>query len=321
VAPRIGMTAEISTSRRAEGFRPSVSAVVPTRDRPALLLRALEAIRRQRYGGEIECVVVFDQADEAILPLDTVPHMTIRTISNTRSPGLAGARNTGILAAHGDLVAFCDDDDEWLPNKLAVQTDLMRSTAAVTVSSGICIRHGRQEHARVPPADAVTFRDLLRSRRMELHPSTIVVEREALLSRIGLIDEAIPGSYAEDYEWLLRAAHVQPIAAVCAPLTRVHWHESSFFAARWEVIVSALTYLLERYPEFASERAGLARICGQLAFASAGCDRPSDALRWAGRALRLSPFQPRAYLALAVSLGIATPDQVLRLARVFGRGV
>lgn len=315
------MTSQMGTSRRAARPHPSVSVVVPTRDRSTLLLRALTAIRAQQYAGDVECIVVFDQAEEFLPPFDAGGRLEVRAISNARTPGLAGARNTGILAADGELVAFCDDDDEWLSDKLAVQTDLMRRRAATTVSSGIYVRFGSREHVRVPHACTITFRDLLRSRRMELHPSTIVVAREALLGGIGLVDEAIPGSYGEDYEWLLRAARVEPIAAVRAPLARIHWHESSFFATRWETIVSALTYLLERYPEFESERAGLARICGQLAFASAGCDRRSDARTWARRALRLSPFQPRAYLALAVSVGALNPDQALRLAHTFGRGI
>jgi glycosyltransferase involved in cell wall biosynthesis len=311
----------VSAPQRAEPALPSVSVVIATRDRPALLLRALEAVRGQRYEGDIECIVVFDQVPALLPAFDDEPHVTIRAISNARSPGLAGAKNTGILAAKGDLVAFCDDDDEWLSGKLPAQVDLMRTTGAATATCGIRVRYGRREHTRLPPAEVITFRDLLRRRRTEIHPSTIVVDRKALLESIGLIDEAIPGSYAEDYEWLLRAARLERIVAARAPLARIHWHETSFFAGRWETIVSALTYLLDRYPEFGSERAGLARIFGQLAFASAGCDRPSDARRWARRALRLSPFQPRAYLALAVSAHLVDADRLLRLARTFGRGI
>jgi glycosyltransferase involved in cell wall biosynthesis len=300
---------------------PSVSVVVPTRDRPALLIRALESIRAQHYDGAIESIVVFDQAPVRLPAVDSSPHRTIRVLSNARTPGLAGARNTGILGAHGELVAFCDDDDEWLPDKLAAQVNLMTAAAAKTVSCGIKISYGGREVVRLPRADTVTFHDLLRARHTELHPSTIVVDRTSLLEEIGLVDEAIPGSYAEDYEWLLRAARVGAIAAVRAPLAHIYWHEASFFTARWETIVSALTYLLERYPEFANERAGFSRICGQLAFASAGCKRPEDARRWARRALRLSPFQPRAYLALAVSARLLSADRVLRVAQTFGRGI
>jgi glycosyltransferase involved in cell wall biosynthesis len=306
---------------QTNGVPPSVSVVVPTRDRPALLARALESIHRQRYEGEVDVVVVFDQAEPSLPALDFGSQMTIRAMANSRTPGLAGARNTGIAATDGELVAFCDDDDEWLPEKLAAQVALMRSTGATTVSSGIAVRYGRREIVRVSSSEEVAFRDLLRSRRMELHPSTMLVDRRVLLEDIGLVDEAIPGSYAEDYEWLLRAARAGPIAVVRQPLARIHWHESSFFATRWETIVSALTYLLDRYPEFASDRSGLSRICGQLAFASAGCDRRADARTWARRALRLNPLQPRAYLALAVSSRLVTADQVLRLARVFGRGI
>jgi glycosyltransferase involved in cell wall biosynthesis len=299
----------------------SVSVVVPTRDRPELLRRALESIAAQRYDGRLELIVVFDQAEPNIPPLKGRDNVTIRGLSNTRAPGLAGARNTGILAAQGDLVAFCDDDDEWLPGKLRAQVALMEESGAMTVSSGIRVRYRRREIERLPSGRTIAFRDLLRSRRMELHPSTIVVNREALIGTIGLVDEAIPGSYAEDYEWLLRAARVESIAAVHAPLARIHWHDSSFFAARWDTIASALTYLLDRYPEFQLERAGLARLYGQLAFAYAGCHRRSDARTWARRALRLSPLQPRAYLALAVSVGVVDPDRVLRIAHTFGRGI
>jgi hypothetical protein len=155
---------------------------------------------------------------------------------------------------------------------------------------------------------------------MEIAPSTILVRREAF-QEIGLIDEEIPGSYAEDYEWLLRAARVSPLVAVPAPLARIHWHDSSYFVGQWEMIIDALTYLLDRYPEFRTERVGQSRIFGQLAFASAGCGRRSEAVAWAQRALRLSPVQPRAYLALAVAAGLARADSVLRVARTFGKGI
>ena len=93
---------------------PSIGVVVPTRNRPGLLRRTLAAIAAQDYPGPVSTVVVYDQSTpEAGLPAS-------RVLTNSRTPGLAGARNTGILALDTDgldteLVAFCDDDDEWAP--------------------------------------------------------------------------------------------------------------------------------------------------------------------------------------------------------------
>ena len=99
---------------------PSVSVVVPTRDRPELLRAALGAILDQDYPGAIEVIVVYDHSRAGSVARNGAqPKRRVRVISNSRTPGLAGARNTGILAATGELVAFCDDDDEWLPGKLA----------------------------------------------------------------------------------------------------------------------------------------------------------------------------------------------------------
>ena len=300
---------------------PRVSVVIPTRDRPELLRVAVQAVLAQDYAGEIECLVVFDRTAPALPEVPTGPRRTLRALVNERSPGLAGTRNTGILAADGDLVAFCDDDDEWLPGKLRLQAAKLRERGATTVSCGIVVQYRDRAVERLPPRDVIAFEDLLRSRRMELHPSTYLVERDALLGSIGLVDEDIPGSYAEDYEWLLRAARAGVVAAVQAPLVRVLWHDSSFFTARWETIIPALRYLLERHPEFRRDRAGLARIYGQLAFAHAATGRAREARRWARRTLRLNPRQPRGYLALLVSSGLVAADDVLRGLHRFGRGV
>jgi glycosyltransferase involved in cell wall biosynthesis len=310
----------MTSAQTHQRSQPSVSVVIPTRDRPGLLHRAVEAIRAQRYDGDVEVITVFDQSHVHLAGFGDLTDVTIRGMTNSRSPGLAGARNTGILAARGDLVGFCDDDDEWLAGKLAAQVELLQKTGAATASCGIYVEYHRRQIPRVAQSETVTLRDLLRSRRMDIAPSTILVRRDAF-QEIGLIDEEIPGSYAEDYEWLLRAARVSPIVVVREPLARVHWHDSSYFVGQWETIISALSYLLERYPEFRSDRVGLSRIFGQIAFASASCGRRADALEWAARALRLSPAQPRAYLALAVAGGIAKADSVLRVTRTFGRGI
>jgi glycosyltransferase involved in cell wall biosynthesis len=302
---------------------PAISVVVPTRDRPELLRRSVQSILGQRYEGEIECVVVFDQSDPVDIGVASSHGRRVRAIRNTeRTPGLAGARNAGVLAAGGELVAFCDDDDDWLLDKLQLQVELLQSNPGIPmVACGIYVVYQGREIPRVPDQSPVTFRHLLRDRVMEVNPCTILVDRTVLLERIGLVDEMIPGGYGEDYEWLLRAAQLAPVPVVPRPLVRIHWHGSSLFAERWHTIISALQYLLDKYPEFREDRHGLARIQGQIAFAHAAAGQRRQARRWAGRTLWRNWRERRAYLALAMSAGVLRADTVMRLARAAGRGI
>jgi glycosyltransferase involved in cell wall biosynthesis len=301
--------------------QPAITAVVPTRDRPELLRAALDAIAAQDYPGPIETIVVYDQSEPPASLAAAGPRRTVRVLRNTRTPGLAGARNTGIRAATGDLVGFCDDDDEWLPGKLTAQVAALDATGAELTCCGIRIRYDGRDTDRSLPLERVPLAALLRDRLTELHPSTFLIRRAALLDGIGLVDEEIPGSYAEDYEFLLRAARRAPLANVPAPHTLVRWHRRSYFAQRWEMISDALQWLLDRYPEFATEPRGAARVTGQIAFARAATGDRRGAVRWAWRTLAHNPREPRAYLALAVASRVVRPDRVLRALHRRGRGI
>lgn len=301
---------------------PSVSVVLPTRERPELLRRAIESIVGQDYPGPIECLVVFDQC-----PVDrsierSAPGRTVRAMANERSAGLAGTRNTGILAATGALVAFCDDDDEWMPAKLARQADALAAHPdAAVVVTGVRIAYRGRLVDRIPRATRLPHAAFLRGRVAEAHPSSIVVDRNALITEIGLVDERIPGSYGEDYEWLLRAARHSPLAVVPEPLILVRWNRQSWFSDRWETITEALAYLLEKHPEFASDPAGLAYMYGRTAFAHAAAGNGKAARSWAKRALALRRFEARPYLAILVSTGLVPAARLVDVAHRFGRGI
>ncbi|QGN49361.1 glycosyltransferase [Micromonospora sp. WMMD558] len=302
---------------------PSVSAVVPTRDRPELLRSAVRAILDQDYPGDVEVVVVYDRSEpDPTLAELSRPGRPVRVVRNERTPGLAGARNTGTLAATGELIAFCDDDDEWLPGKLRAQVDALAAVpGAEFVSCGIRVSYDGHTVDRSLPRDRVTLADLLRDRMTELHPSTFVIRAAALRDGFGLVDEEIPGSYAEDYEFLLRAARSAPLVNLRTPYVLVRWHKRSYFAQRWDTISEALQWLLERYPEFGTQPAGEARVTGQIAFARAASGDRQGALRWARRTIRRNPREPRAYLALAVAGRVVRADAVLRTLHKRGRGI
>ncbi len=299
---------------------PTVTAIIPTRNRPKLMRRALQRVLEQRYPGAIECLVVFDQQTPELPELDVPPDRSVRGIPNTRTPGLAGSRNSGALEAQGTLLAFCDDDDEWMRDKIRLQVDALRQHPdASAATCGITVVTGRRTVPRVPPAELVSLEHFTTSRRMEVHSSTLMMERSRFLGDIGPIDESIPGSYGEDYDWILRAAAAGPLVAVQRPLVRVHW-QTSYFSDRWAMIIPALHYQLEKHPELAREPRNLARMYGRLAFAHAALGQSSEARAWATRSLRLDWRQPRGYLSYLVTLGV--PARLIqRMVNATGRGV
>jgi glycosyltransferase involved in cell wall biosynthesis len=101
----------------------TVTAVIPTRDRPQLVLRAVRSALAQTYK-ELEVIVVVDGPDAVTSDaLATIVDDRLRVIVLPQSQGAQIARNTGIEAAHGDWIALLDDDDEWLPEKTELQID------------------------------------------------------------------------------------------------------------------------------------------------------------------------------------------------------
>lgn len=102
---------------------PLVSAVIPTRNRSHLVVRAVRSALEQTYR-DLEVITVIDGADQSTVDaLAAVADRRLRVIQLPSSVGGAEARNVGITAASGFWIALLDDDDEWLPRKIERQLE------------------------------------------------------------------------------------------------------------------------------------------------------------------------------------------------------
>ena len=111
-----------------------VSVIIPTLDRPKLLLRAIDSVLRQTYQ-DIELIVVVDRPDpDTISAVRSRDDPRLQLLVNPHPSTAAGARNAGADHATGEWVAFLDDDDEWLPNKLERQIAFASGRAPALVS-------------------------------------------------------------------------------------------------------------------------------------------------------------------------------------------
>jgi glycosyltransferase involved in cell wall biosynthesis len=105
---------------------PQVSVVIPTRLRPALVLRAVRTALGQTLP-DIEVIVVLDGPDPATrAALTGVDDDRLRVVGSPVPAGAPAARNLGVQHARAEWTALLDDDDEWLPAKLATQLALAR---------------------------------------------------------------------------------------------------------------------------------------------------------------------------------------------------
>jgi glycosyltransferase involved in cell wall biosynthesis len=298
---------------------PSVGVVIPTRNRPGPLRQAIASVLAQDYPGHIQVVVVFDgtPADQTLADGDRV-----LVIGNDRTPGLAGARNCGILATQSEYVAFCDDDDRWRPDKLRAQVTAMRASAGAEFSScGIVVQFEGKSTDRLAGTAQVTHQDLIRSRMVMVHSSTYLASRAALVDGIGLVDESIPGGQNEDWDLALRAAARRPIVNVDQPLVEVAWDSGSHYETQWLTKAEGLLWMLEHHRDLVQSQAGAARVYAQLAFAYACLGNRSESYRWIGRALRHNWLEPRVPFAAAVAAGVVSGDRVLRTLHARGRGI
>ncbi|HEX4824089.1 MAG TPA: glycosyltransferase family 2 protein [Candidatus Polarisedimenticolaceae bacterium] len=178
-----------------------ISVLVPTYKRPEKLARCLAAIAGQTYG-DVEAVVVNDGGPsmrDVVAAMDGKLRVVLHEAKQNR--GHFACRNVALDLAHGDLIAFCDDDDTYAPDHLA---SLAPAIAHADLAySGVTIR-ATHEGGRVTmlpfshPFDAA----LLRKTNF-IVPSSVLYRRR-LHERLGPFDEAA-GPYW-DWDWVLRVS-------------------------------------------------------------------------------------------------------------------
>lgn len=100
---------------------PLVTVVIPTHNRPDLIGQALHSVLAQTHSA-LDVIVVMDGPDPATArALRDCPDGRVRVLQTPSPAGAGAARNFGAERARGEWIAFLDDDDEWLPDKLAKQ--------------------------------------------------------------------------------------------------------------------------------------------------------------------------------------------------------
>jgi glycosyltransferase involved in cell wall biosynthesis len=105
-----------------------ISVIIPTYNRPQFTARAVRSVLAQTWR-DLEVIVVDDCSREPITRAALGDDSRVRILRHEANRGVGAARNTGIQAARGEVVALLDSDDYWLPEKLAGQMALYEQQA------------------------------------------------------------------------------------------------------------------------------------------------------------------------------------------------
>jgi glycosyltransferase involved in cell wall biosynthesis len=205
--------------------------------------RAVDSVLVQSFRAW-ELIVVNDESIDRTGEVLSSYGDAIRVIDQPNR-GMSAARNAGIRAARGSLVAFLDADDYWLPGKLSRQVDLMQAKPDI----GFCSTSARIENPDGKFLNLWQFRhestDVLKTLFAEnaaiAGGCSAVVVRKTLLDRVGVFDERLRGF--EDPDLWIRLAAVAGYACIEETLVVVMRRENSVSRNLYEMRKAALKSL------------------------------------------------------------------------------
>jgi glycosyltransferase involved in cell wall biosynthesis len=218
---------------------PAASVIVPTCARTTLLRRALESIRAQSFR-DWDCWIVNDSpadAGQVEALLAALGDERLHLLSNPQRLGPSASRNAGIGASAGAILAFLDDDDQWLPGKLERHVAEHRSCGAPAVvysESAHVWEEGLFRPFRLtpgpPPPDLV---EAIREERFWPGGPPVVTVSRACFEQVGAFDVELP--CREDQDLMLRLASRFPLRYVphLTVLVTEHARERASIDARY----------------------------------------------------------------------------------------
>jgi glycosyltransferase involved in cell wall biosynthesis len=179
----------------------------------------------------------------------------LRYVRNEKNMGEGRSRNVGISNSTAEYIAFLDDDDEWLPEKLQLQVDLLESQpvkvggvytsfTAVEVPSGEILYH------RIVEKRGDVYQQMVQENVVGTS-STVLLRRECF-ERVGPFDESIP--YGLDYDMWIRISKEFHFECIEQSLVKYHVHEGQL-TNDLERFIAGQEALLTKYDRFfASDR-------------------------------------------------------------------
>lgn len=283
---------------------PRVSVIVPTSNRSALLRRAVGSILAQTLG-DFEIIIVDDASiDDTQQVVKAFGDDKIRYVRHHAKKGAAAARNTGIVSSRGKYIAFLDDDDEWFPEKLAKQFDLLERrppTVGVVYTGAFAVdaATGKVVSQQTPTRKGNVFNDIFV--KNSIAPTSTFFVRKECFAKVGLFDVGL--EFGEDFDMWLRIANEYQFDCIEEPLIKFSLPDNKpSLSSTYDLMIRGNEARLKKYaPLFALHRRSHSRRyfdIGILHCYNGNVEKGREAFI---RAIKKYPFEIKYYLGIFLS--------------------
>ena len=208
--------------------KPLVSVIMNCFNGEAYLAEAIESVLAQTY--ENWEIILWDNQSTDSSP-QIVKNYSDKRITYLRSnqfTSLGEARNEAIKVSRGELIAFLDVDDIWLPKKLELQVPLFnKSKVGIAICDTVFFnKRGdfKQLYKTDKPVTGNVFKELLRAYYISLE--TVIIRRSSLEKLTYWFDNRF--SMIEEMDLLIRLSAICELAYVDEPLAKWRMHEKSW---------------------------------------------------------------------------------------------
>jgi len=208
-----------------------ISIIIPTFNRSEYLKRALDSVYKQTVF-DYEVIVIDDGSTDETAEMIRINYPDVNYVYQ-KNAGVSSARNKGLEQAKGDWLAFLDSDDEWMPEKLYKQLDLLKAhpeqkvchTEEVWIRNGVRVNQ-MKKHQKT---GGWIFPQCLPLCAMS--PSSIVIHR-SIFEDVGVFDTQLPA--CEDYDLWLRITAKYPVLYITEPqILKYGGHEDQLSRKYW----------------------------------------------------------------------------------------
>ncbi len=211
-----------------------VSVIIPAYNRAWILKEAIESVLKQDYD-KCELIVVddgsTDHTDEILNSYSLKSYGMINIIRQEHR-GVSAARNAGVAASNGGLIAFLDSDDLWFPGKLTAQVNFFHQNplAMICQTEETWVRNGKRVN---PGKKHKKYSGMIFEKPILLCivSHSAVMMKHSLFDKIGGFDESLPA--CEDYDLWLRISCNLPIYLIDQPLITKRGGHQDQLSRQW----------------------------------------------------------------------------------------